>query len=247
MDPTMIVLARHQKDVCPREILRHTMRYAELTVLLSGEMKYFAGDREIPLHGGDVLYLPKNTLRARSEAKEKADYLSFNFLTDEPVALPTVIPGGVTREIRYLASLFDEMIRNRYSENAAEKTEHLLRLFLLALEDDLRAQQTHPVVRKVNDYLRRHLADRVTLSDAAAQCFLSPVYCDTLYKQETGASIIETLLALRLEEAKLLLMQGQESMSGIAALTGFRDANYFARFFKKRVGVTPSAYRARSL
>ena len=41
------------------------------------------------------------------------------------------------------------------------------------------------------------------------------------------------------------LQPGETKILAIALESGFQDLGYFTRTFKQRVGVTPSAYRAR--
>lgn len=39
-------------------------------------------------------------------------------------------------------------------------------------------------------------------------------------------------------------MEQNKKISEISAMTGFNDMRYFAKIFKKYVGVTPSEYRS---
>ena len=84
---------------------------------------------------------------------------------------------------------------------------------------------------------------RITLEDIGKLTFFSPIYCDTVFKKDTGRSIIDHLIERRIDEAKKLLSSPDLSLSKISELCGFADYNYFCRVFKKRVGVTPGAYR----
>ena len=52
---------------------------------------------------------------------------------------------------------------------------------------------------------------------------------------------------LRIENAKILLLQSELSMKEICAEIGYTDPNYFSRIFKKCVGVTPTEFKERSV
>jgi AraC-like DNA-binding protein len=49
--------------------------------------------------------------------------------------------------------------------------------------------------------------------------------------------------AVREDEARLLLEQGQRSLPDIAEALGFSDQSVFARAFSRWTGVSPSRYR----
>ena len=72
---------------------------------------------------------------------------------------------------------------------------------------------------------------------------LSPNYLGDLLKQETGKSAIEHIHYHLLEKAKNLLLNSSESISEIAYDLGFEQPQNFSKMFKKKVGMSPAAYR----
>ena len=216
----------------------------DLTLVLGGEMCYDTDGKRHVLREGDVIFLTPGTLRAREAGREAADYVSFNFETDRDFSLPTVIRGGISREVLCLIWAFDEIEKRKYLPGATARTERILSAILLSLEDSIRARNEDPLVQRITAYLHKNLAERVTLGDVAEHCFFSPVYCDAVYKKKTGRPIIATLLALRIEEAKSLLLQEDQSVKDVAAAVGFEDSNYFSRVFKKQTGMSPTRFCA---
>ena len=80
----------------------------------------------------------------------------------------------------------------------------------------------------------------------AADCNISKRYLQTLLAG-SGTSFVQELNAIRLDRASDLLADpraGGLSIAEIAYRTGFLDAGYFARLFRKRFGITPSQWRA---
>ncbi len=61
----------------------------------------------------------------------------------------------------------------------------------------------------------------------------------------TGKSTLSYILQVKLTKAKRLLNDEKQNLSmlDIALASGFYDANYFSRVFKKEFGVTPSQYQ----
>jgi transcriptional regulator GlxA family with amidase domain len=63
------------------------------------------------------------------------------------------------------------------------------------------------------------------------------------FRAATGYTPMDYVQALRIEEAKQELERDQRAVEEIAAAVGYEDTSSFRRVFKKRVGLTPAAYR----
>jgi len=68
-------------------------------------------------------------------------------------------------------------------------------------------------------------------------------YISTLFKKHYRVGVVEYIRSVRLAHACRLLEEGTLSVSQVAEASGFRDALYFSRVFKKIVGLSPRAYR----
>lgn len=68
-------------------------------------------------------------------------------------------------------------------------------------------------------------------------------HLSTVFKQTTGNNLSAYVTELRLEKARELLSDMQYSISEVSVLSGYSDAKYFAKLFKKKMGSTPSEYR----
>lgn len=91
-------------------------------------------------------------------------------------------------------------------------------------------------------YIQDHLLDTITLDVLADHLCLNKHYMCHMFKKETGTTIFNYILLLRLAKAKSLLMQGKnvtESCSG----AGFKDYTNFITSFKKFTGYTPKKYQ----
>ncbi len=65
------------------------------------------------------------------------------------------------------------------------------------------------------------------------------------FTQATGMSPLEYVHTLRLEEAKQLLESTELPVEAIALEVGYQDASFFNRLFRRKVALTPAAYRRR--
>jgi two-component system response regulator YesN len=82
------------------------------------------------------------------------------------------------------------------------------------------------------------------LNDIADAVNLSPAYLSALYKKHTGQNITESVSNVRLETACYMLCHSSLSIKEIGDKTGYSNQYYFSSCFKKKMGVTPSEYRA---
>ncbi len=243
MKDLKLILVRHNRQTPAMGIAPSPISFDELTIVLKGSLEYSVNGERILLQSGDMIYIPKDSLRARKEGSEVGDYISFNFQSDTPWDLPRQIQGSVTNEIRLQIAVCDELIQKYYPDHE-DKITPLLLCILLTLQSHLKTQSLHPLVSKIVRYLHENMSQKITLADIGQHTFFSPVYCDTVFKQEMGRSIIDYLLEKRIDEAKKLLIEGTVPLRQIAEAVGFPDYNYFARTFKKRTGYTPIQYRS---
>lgn len=86
-------------------------------------------------------------------------------------------------------------------------------------------------------------AARVTLAELAEIANLHPAYFSTLFKKVTGVSPLKFVMQQRLQRARELLLETDQPVQGIAALTGFYDAAHLIRVFHRAEGVSPGRYR----
>jgi AraC-like DNA-binding protein len=82
-----------------------------------------------------------------------------------------------------------------------------------------------------------------TVKYCAAQVHLSPNYLSDLLKEETGKTTKEHIDFYLLEKAKDLLLGTQLNINEIAYDLGFEYSKSFGKLFKKKMGITPKAFR----
>lgn len=82
--------------------------------------------------------------------------------------------------------------------------------------------------------------DQIAEKMSVSQRYLS----DTL-KKETGKTTTEHLQLYLINEAKNILLNPNKSISEVAYELGFEYPQYFSRLFKKKEGISPSAFRGK--
>ena len=94
----------------------------------------------------------------------------------------------------------------------------------------------------IKDYLNENLGKPVRLCELAAYFSYSPSTLKTVFKKETGESIISYYNKLRFDTAKKLLMEKNSSVSEISYMLAFHSPSHFSSFFKKMSGMSPRHY-----
>lgn len=103
--------------------------------------------------------------------------------------------------------------------------------------------ETTKPVREAKKYVEEHYDEKIVLEDLAQIVDLNPVYFSVLFKKETGLNFSAYLTNIRMEAAKEMIRNGNETIAAIAEKVGYKDARYFSQTFTKLIGVKPALYR----
>ncbi|THF84513.1 helix-turn-helix domain-containing protein [Cohnella fermenti] len=107
----------------------------------------------------------------------------------------------------------------------------------------LAGQDHRPTIARACDYIGRHYMQPLTLGRMAQQASLSPSYFGQLFKQYAGQSLVNYLNAVRIDKAKILLLEEDIKIYEAAEMVGFVSLPHFNRMFKSLTGLTPNDYR----
>jgi AraC-like DNA-binding protein len=100
-------------------------------------------------------------------------------------------------------------------------------------------------VERSIDMMRKGLAKSITIDDLARSAMFSKFHFSRLFLRVTGISPGRYLSAMRIEEAKRLLISTSLSIVDISYLVGYNSVGTFSSRFHRSVGLPPSAYRRR--
>ncbi len=102
----------------------------------------------------------------------------------------------------------------------------------------------NPVLRDVMAYVYSHLSEPVSIKSLSQKFPISDRKFQKIIKQEFGTNFKHVILQKRIDCACRLLVDGSRQIKDIAYETGFSNASYFIRAFKKITGFTPAQYRS---
>ena len=182
--------------------------------------------------GAMYLFSPKlAVLRARSI--EMMGYLTRAAVEDSPLMEPLI-----ERNHQWMQKLIN-----------APDFEMLSHVLMQALDDFMQGIYAHgfniynPKVSRILDFVAQHYTKPITLEQIAAATDLSVFRVSHLVKQNTGKSVLQHIMQLRIQKARQLLERSSLSCSEIAYELGFCDQSYFIKHFKRLTGTTPRRYR----
>ena len=98
-------------------------------------------------------------------------------------------------------------------------------------------------IQNALDYIYSHISEQVTLTDIAKHVALSPCYLSRLFIKETGSSVKDYILQMKIEKAQNLLKYSDSSSADIAQFLSFSSQSHFISTFKHYSGMTPKKYR----
>ena len=237
-----VLCFNYRRNIQPFAITTQTINFYELTFVFKGEMLYFVNGTEYRLQAGDGIFIKPNSTRQRPTREDTATYVSFTFTTEKPIDLPVKIPNALNNECKLLIACADE-IRNKQYADSEEQVEALVECMVANVRANIEYTKEHPLVLQIKQFINANLSEKITLQQIGEETYFSPLYCETVFRQKTGTSIIKYVTKRRIEEAQKLLFDGQLSLRIIAEKVGFEDYNYFARVFKKTTGSTPTEYK----
>ncbi|MBR5439477.1 MAG: helix-turn-helix transcriptional regulator [Clostridia bacterium] len=225
-----------------------------LVHILSGQMHFdFLNGKTITLTGGDTILL-KPSDKYISYSKTESTHYTVNFnlqeeFLDGEVCKKIFLDEGnpivsdssfLVDDLENLSNIWKQKDFG-YRVQAISLTNKLLlnfikrsSLFTVSIE----YIKIQPALKLIEKNWNKELS----LETLARECNLSVSHFRHLFVSTLNIAPMEYRDSLRLLYAKDYLMWKSYSIKEVANICGFEDVNYFNRFFKKHIGVTPSKY-----
>lgn len=249
-------------------ILSHWHERIELLYVLEGSLDVLCGDLSATVRGGEVVVINPNQLHAASSGEDGVKYYALRIddrvllnLCDDETAARFIRPI-VRRKAQFCTFIRDEQIVQILQDLIAEydaKEEagelmirsDILRLFALLSRRYRRSENDLSVVRgrfeDVLTYVGEHFTEDLTTENVARRFSFNKSHFCRCFRSQTGMPFLHYLNQLRLDLAAFLLSTTDRPITAVALECGFGDANYFARKFRERYGVTCREYRREHL
>lgn len=115
------------------------------------------------------------------------------------------------------------------------------------IHDENNVSRFNVLVSLVEEYVRSNYMNDISMQEAARCINYSDTYFCKMFKQQFGQNFTTYLTEYRMNEAKKLLKQPNVSVKEVGAKVGYPDSSYFARVFRRIIGVSPSEYQLQKM
>ena len=99
-------------------------------------------------------------------------------------------------------------------------------------------------IRELKKMISNHFAEDRSIGDYAKEIGYTQEAATRLFKTHYETSPGQYALNMRLEKARVLLMENTMSVKDVSYACGFNSQNYLSRAFKKKFNITPTRYRS---
>ncbi len=230
-----------------------------LTLVNNGtEYRIMPGDiflnKPTDQHG--VVRNPKGTITnwLQIRAPGKGSFLRLNSIeADDLWSRLDKLPCHITAETESVKQAFAELFKYQSQPASPFRTVALTTtvtsLLLILIELSIQKYMTPhaEVVEKLMRKIRETPEHVISLDDLAREARLSSSLLNAEFKQLCGLPPYQYQLVCRLEKGKQLLEGTTHSITRIALELGFCASQHFSSHFKRAFGVSPKAWRNRSL
>lgn len=217
----------------------------EILFYMRGTGSVRVGSADIPFSPGRIVFMPQGIEHGESSrATFGCLFVHIKGYTCVPGRTPIYnddSSGSVSSIARMLNREF------HLKQQGWERiTQDLLNLLMLLFARWDGAEPEDPWVQALKGRLveSMHNPD-FEVSEALDDLLICPEHARRMFARATGKTPLQYLNALRVEEAKQLLVTGGLSVKEVAQRVGVPDPFYFSRLFRKTVGVSPLIYSQR--
>lgn len=169
----------------------------------------------------------------------------YHFIISLAVISRICITDGMNHDIAY--TLSDIYIRKAdkmtVPDDVLELQYDMFLDFCSRMREIRKNNATSIHIRKCIDYIYDHLAEKITIVDAAKYLKLDPSYLSKLFNRETGTSFRKYIINAKVNTAKNMIANSDLTFLEISFALGFSSQSAFISTFRKVTGDTPGEYR----
>ncbi len=265
-DPLLLTFTEVQSG--PRhEAKPHKHPHMEIFYFKSGHGTFECNGRSVSLKAHDIIVINAGVEHCQYSDRTDVPLVYYNFTVDR-LNISGASHNGISgNPFEYTSfgseenQLFPTICKILFELQGEQcdyysKVQALFTILLIDLirlfqppripEEQPQKMNTQKLLLQTRSYIDVHYAESLTLEQLTRISLMQKSYFMHQFKKQFGTSPIKYLNHVRIENAKLLLINTDKPVTEIAADVGFNTPAYFSEMFLRAVGMTPSAYRARN-
>lgn len=121
-----------------------------------------------------------------------------------------------------------------------------LELEMSVLHTGIPTRNIPSYIRNMRKYMDQYYMEDLSLDSLAERFNISKYHMSREFKKYTGITPNDYIINRRINHAKELLLETDQSIAAIAETVGVNNPNHFLYLFKNKEGMTPSAFRKKS-
>ena len=233
-------------------ISREQSDYHVIEFIAEGKGYLSIGGKEYALEQGDVYLLPPlSSHRYRADSEHPYRKLWCNFYSDTFAKIQTDyhLDGQYVFHAPECEEDFVQLVEIAALGNCVNDDEWtkvasaLMNILNKLATKTYRPERSTGIATRVKEILDDSIFDNLTVDELTKQLFVSKTILTREFKNMYGMSPYNYYLNKKLSQAKLMLHTSNMSVKEISDVLCFADEHYFSGLFKRKVGVSPSAFR----
>ncbi|GGA27088.1 helix-turn-helix transcriptional regulator [Paenibacillus physcomitrellae] len=159
---------------------------------------------------------------------------------------PVVRIGLDSAFMKLMWRIYDEAVQDRYKDiYQCSEAAYSIVMQLASLFESRRGNRRLPAaVEKCKLFIEERFSEPVGLDEMAQAAGCSKYHLTRECERTLGATPGRYLTMVRLERASVLLLSPEAwTLEEVAAMTGFSNANYFGKVFRRHTGMSPGEFR----
>ena len=224
------------------EIPRGTHRSNSLIILLDGEFDYTVQNetkRIVPL--SPIVFKNGVTFKKVVIRPIKYIIIRFSHLPENTHIFPTYHQSDRDRLADSIFRLH-QAIANKASLSIIE---HFVNDILLLAQKTQSPQEDGITV--IAQYIDEHYNEKISLDFLTEKAGYSKQTLISKFKKQYSQTPIDFLTTVRINHAKLMLVNTRLSIGQISNACGYENVYYFSNTFKKQTGISPLTFRQKSI
>lgn len=146
--------------------------------------------------------------------------------------------------------LMQKTIRKHENPNRSEAVKYLTIAFFYGfgypfhrINEEAEGRKRDILVDRFLSYVRENYKEHRDIEFYAGKLFLTPKYLSKALKQKSGKTANDWIEDHVILEARALLKSTNLTVQQISEELNFPSQSFFGKYFKRRVGISPAAYR----